>query len=192
MTMDLCETSNIEWNDPDNTYDCLNSDFSLATDSVSETSLVLNDNNSHKFFFNYEALQKTRKSIYNIDDDVTMNNIKDDSSFISSKRNSTDFNALEEDYEIDDIPCENLVPCVDEEIQCCPNYEKSRYRLRSLRQLIGTWEIDESVIGPSIFTNQMFLKFENIFYNLSACNEKEVGVDKVYEELVKLIEPGCQ
>ncbi|CAG8842469.1 43414_t:CDS:2, partial [Gigaspora margarita] len=322
MTMDLCETSNVEWNDPDNTYDCLDSNFSLATDSVSEISSVLNDNNSHKFFFNYKALQKTHESIYNIDDDVTMNNIKDDSSFISSERNSTDFNALEEDYEIDDIPCENLVLCVvldiyDGEIRHCPNYEKSRYRLRSLRQLIGTWEIDKSVvdknnpksmvhtlgvcsshfsfdqnrlysaaakqeqpiensghlfkrkrtgvksytchdqhvddsknalillgrwltviaesndkklkqdtlnkmtdnhqlekllmsenqsnklakaslkdhlfeIGPSTFTNQMFLKFENIFYNLSACNEKEVDIDKVYEELVKLIEPGCQ
>ncbi|CAG8776669.1 30665_t:CDS:2, partial [Gigaspora margarita] len=367
-------------NDPDNTYDCLDSDFSLATDSVSETSSVLNDNNSHKFFFNYEALQKTRESIYNIDDNVTMNDIKDNSSFISSERNSTDFNALEEDYKIDDIPCENLIPCIvldiyDGEIRRCPNYEKPRYQLRSLRQLIGTWKIDESVvdknnpkehcvninnhsiqfpcigckvcsvfvnndqlieqsttkksitktlvrficskcfqsegghlferkgtgvksytchdqhvddksndeklkqdtlnkmtivlnktyhpkakndkqnttnqltlmpsllviktiirlgkikvnklknnhqlekllmsedqsnnleifakakaslkdhlfeIGPSTFTNQMFLKFENIFHNLSACNEKEVDVDKVYKELVKHIEPGSE
>ncbi|CAG8509589.1 28187_t:CDS:2 [Dentiscutata erythropus] len=103
--MDSCETSDVEWNDPDNTYVCLDSDFSLATDNVSETSLVsnINDDNSYKFLFNYEAFQKTHESIHYIDDDVTTNDIKDDSSFISSERNSNDFNAQEEDYEIDDI-----------------------------------------------------------------------------------------
>ncbi|CAG8712492.1 24935_t:CDS:1, partial [Dentiscutata erythropus] len=38
--MDLCETSDIKWNDPDNIYIGLNSDFSLATDSISETSTM--------------------------------------------------------------------------------------------------------------------------------------------------------
>ncbi|CAG8838041.1 27098_t:CDS:2, partial [Gigaspora margarita] len=40
------------------------SDFSLATNSVSEASLVpnINDNNSYKFFFTYEALQKTHEN----------------------------------------------------------------------------------------------------------------------------------
>ncbi|CAG8610113.1 11354_t:CDS:2, partial [Cetraspora pellucida] len=154
--MDFCETSNIEWNNPDNTYVCLDSDFSLATDNVSEMSSVsnINDDNSHKFLFNYEAFQKTHESIHNIDDDVTMNDIKDDSSFISSERNSNDFNAQEEDYEIDDISCEKLVPCIvldiyDGEIRHCPNYEKPVNQLRPLRQLVGTWEIDESVVDKN-------------------------------------------
>ncbi|CAG8599599.1 10845_t:CDS:2, partial [Racocetra persica] len=128
--MDSCETSDVEWNNPDNTYVCLDSNFSSATDNVSETSLVsnINDDNSHKFLFNYEAFQKTRESIHNINDDVTTNDIKDDSSFINSERNRNDFNAQEKNYEIDDISCEKLVPCVvldiyDGEIRCCPNYE---------------------------------------------------------------------
>ncbi|CAG8743903.1 298_t:CDS:2, partial [Gigaspora rosea] len=41
--MDLDNTSNtseIEWNDPDNIYIGLDSDFNLATDAASETSSI--------------------------------------------------------------------------------------------------------------------------------------------------------
>ncbi|CAG8748732.1 12813_t:CDS:2, partial [Dentiscutata erythropus] len=112
--MDSCETSDVEWNDPDNTYVWLDSNFSLATNNVSETFSVsnINDDNSYQFLFNYKAFQKTRESIHNIDDNVTTNDIKNDSSFISLEKNSNDFNAQEEDYEIEDISFEQLTTLI--------------------------------------------------------------------------------
>ncbi|CAG8595798.1 8196_t:CDS:2 [Gigaspora margarita] len=161
--MDLDNTSNTSEIDPDNIYIGLDSDFSLATDGASETSSIpiVNDNDNHQFFFNYDAFQKTRENVYmfrheNIDNEITTNDIDadTDSSFISSERNSDNFNIQEEDYIINDSLCEELVPCVvldiyDGKVQRCPNYENPTHKLRPLRQLVGTWEIDESTIDKS-------------------------------------------
>ncbi|CAG8766543.1 12489_t:CDS:1 [Dentiscutata erythropus] len=47
-------------------------------------------------------------------------------------------------------------------------------------------------INPLASTNKMLLEYKTNFYNLLTYSETEFDIDKVYKELVKNVEPGCQ
>ncbi|CAG8733917.1 2487_t:CDS:2 [Cetraspora pellucida] len=131
-------TSDVEWQDPDETYICLDSNFSLATDSIKESSITSDDNNAiceFSFNSNYSVFQKAQEAAYSFE-----------------KNNNIDIDAYEistSNANYDEIVTSNLAQCVvldiyNGEIKCCPNYESSGHLLRPLCQLVGTWKIDES------------------------------------------------
>ncbi|CAG8561974.1 5273_t:CDS:2 [Scutellospora calospora] len=112
-------TSDIEWQDPDNTYVCLDSDFSLTTDETKALSTISDNNSSDicEFSFNYDhnAFQRAQDAAYTFEnnddnadiddyDNITTSNTS--SSFVDSAEYS---NTREEDYIIQDIPYENEI-----------------------------------------------------------------------------------
>ncbi|CAG8436201.1 11647_t:CDS:2 [Scutellospora calospora] len=157
-------TSDIEWEDPDKTYVCLDSDFSLMTNSTKASSTISDDNYNdiHELSFNYDynTFQKAQEAACFFENN---DNTDFDDEYDKITSSDTDYlfadsiessNIQEDDYIIQDISCKKLGQCVvldiyNGEVKRCPNYERPRHLLRPLHQLVGTWEINSSVIDKN-------------------------------------------
>ena len=151
-----------------------NDDYSITTDNTSEipSTPATTTNGTREFLFDHEAFHNAKEKAslneYNDnEDDITWDDM-DSVEKNSILTNSTTGSDIDKDYLINDTDIKNqdLVPCVlvdvfNGQIKRCPNYEKPGHPLRPLRQLIGTWEIDETVINQ---TNP-----ESMLHTLGVC-----------------------
>src|ERR1044072_6355417 len=155
-------SNEFECDDPDKDYILLeNDDYSITTDNTSEVpstpATTINDNNCFReFLFDYKAYQNAKEKVdlnEHNEDNITwedMDSVEKDSASTTVCSNT------DKEYQISNIEIKDadLIPCVlidvfDGQVKRCPNYEKPENPLCPLRQLVGTWEIDETAINQT-------------------------------------------